>query len=264
MLQNKISSVKVRKATGSSSSISFPLPLDCHDVATLFTLFPSPPYPYLFTRMVITTWRYKTHIIFVALILNIKMSLFILRLSIRVYQPPSNLILVRRTNGIFGYEIFTAFIRSSWTSNASLLCRIAADNPISAYGSECWRCSCFMFQWNCSLCEISTIILCMVHLIFQKSRRHLEILGPIRVTWNKFHTQDPKILGACLQNLFALVTFAWNFCTPAFMFCLFGVCWIQPWMTQTIQRWMIWLLLNDKLKWMWKEVVLLWLQTSSC
>jgi hypothetical protein len=32
--------------------------------------------------------------------------------------------------------------------------------------------------------------------IFQTSRRHHKILGVRRMTWNKFHTEDQKTLGA--------------------------------------------------------------------
>jgi hypothetical protein len=32
--------------------------------------------------------------------------------------------------------------------------------------------------------------------IFHKSRNHLNILGAIRVTWYKLHTEDLQILGA--------------------------------------------------------------------
>jgi hypothetical protein len=45
--------------------------------------------------------------------------------------------------------------------------------------------------------------------IFQKSRSHLKILGARRVTWSKFRTEDPQILGATVQNLVAR-----DFCTP--------------------------------------------------
>ena len=34
--------------------------------------------------------------------------------------------------------------------------------------------------------------------IFQKSKSHLKILGARRVTWSKFHTEDPQILGATI------------------------------------------------------------------
>ena len=39
--------------------------------------------------------------------------------------------------------------------------------------------------------------------IFQKSSSYLKILGTGRVTWSKFHSEDPQILGATLQNLFS-------------------------------------------------------------
>lgn len=45
---------------------------------------------------------------------------------------------------------------------------------------------------------------------FSKCRSHLKILGTIYVTWIKFHTVHPQILGTTLQNL---VT--WDLCTPA-------------------------------------------------
>jgi hypothetical protein len=43
--------------------------------------------------------------------------------------------------------------------------------------------------------------------IFQRSRHYLKILGTERVTRSKFHSEDPQILGATLQNL---VT--WDLC----------------------------------------------------
>ena len=39
--------------------------------------------------------------------------------------------------------------------------------------------------------------------IFQKFGSHLKILGVRWVTWSKFHTKQPQILGATTQNLVA-------------------------------------------------------------
>lgn len=40
-------------------------------------------------------------------------------------------------------------------------------------------------------------------------------LGAGRVSWSKFYTEDPQILGSTVQNLVARVTSAQNLCTPA-------------------------------------------------
>jgi len=48
--------------------------------------------------------------------------------------------------------------------------------------------------------------------IFQKSRCHLKVLGARMVTWSKFCTEGPEILGTTVQNLFAPVS--WH---PGFM-----------------------------------------------
>ena len=37
----------------------------------------------------------------------------------------------------------------------------------------------------------------------RKSRSHFKILGPKRVTWNKFRIEDPQILGVAVANLVA-------------------------------------------------------------
>jgi len=37
--------------------------------------------------------------------------------------------------------------------------------------------------------------------IFHKFGSHLKILGARRVTWSKFQTEEPQILGAPTQNL---------------------------------------------------------------
>jgi hypothetical protein len=47
--------------------------------------------------------------------------------------------------------------------------------------------------------------------IFQKSRSNLKILG----SRSKFHTEDPGILGATIQNSIATVTWRLNLCIPA-------------------------------------------------
>lgn len=41
--------------------------------------------------------------------------------------------------------------------------------------------------------------------IFKKSSSHIEILGTRRVTQNKFHNEDPQILGATAHTLDANV-----------------------------------------------------------
>jgi hypothetical protein len=43
-------------------------------------------------------------------------------------------------------------------------------------------------------------------IFFQKSSSHLKILGARNVTWSKFHTDDPQILGATVQNLVVRAT----------------------------------------------------------
>ena len=45
--------------------------------------------------------------------------------------------------------------------------------------------------------------------ISRKFRSHLKILGATEVTRSKFHTQDPHILGATVQNVIDRVL-----CTP--------------------------------------------------
>ena len=42
--------------------------------------------------------------------------------------------------------------------------------------------------------------------IFQKSSSHLKILGARKVAWSKFHTTDPQVLGANVQNLVAMAS----------------------------------------------------------
>jgi hypothetical protein len=42
---------------------------------------------------------------------------------------------------------------------------------------------------------------------FKKSKSHFKILGSRRVTWSKFHIQDPEILGATVRNV---VVTAWH------------------------------------------------------
>ena len=49
---------------------------------------------------------------------------------------------------------------------------------------------------------------------FQKSRSHLKILDARRVTCSMYHTQNPKILGASVQNLVALATWRQGFVHP--------------------------------------------------
>jgi hypothetical protein len=44
--------------------------------------------------------------------------------------------------------------------------------------------------------------------MFQKFWQHLKFLGARTVIWSKFHTEDPLILGATVQNLDAMTT--WN------------------------------------------------------
>jgi hypothetical protein len=42
--------------------------------------------------------------------------------------------------------------------------------------------------------------------IFQKTSIHLKIPGTRRVTWRKFHTEDPQTLGVTVQIVVAIVT----------------------------------------------------------
>ena len=42
--------------------------------------------------------------------------------------------------------------------------------------------------------------------IFQKANSHLKILGAMKVTWSKFRTEGPQILGTRLQNVVATPT----------------------------------------------------------
>jgi hypothetical protein len=50
-----------------------------------------------------------------------------------------------------------------------------------------------------------------VHKFFRTFKDHLKILGPTRVTWSKFHTEHPQILGATVQNLVARATWRLSF-----------------------------------------------------
>jgi hypothetical protein len=40
---------------------------------------------------------------------------------------------------------------------------------------------------------------------------HLKILGARRVTWSNFHTDNPQILGASVQNIVARTTWLSGF-----------------------------------------------------
>jgi hypothetical protein len=40
----------------------------------------------------------------------------------------------------------------------------------------------------------------------KENMRDLQILGPRRVTWSKFHTEGPQILDAAVQNVVARAT----------------------------------------------------------
>jgi hypothetical protein len=50
--------------------------------------------------------------------------------------------------------------------------------------------------------------------IIQKYRSHLKIVGARRVTCSKFNTDDPLVLGAIMQNLFATATWRPGCFTP--------------------------------------------------
>jgi hypothetical protein len=69
--------------------------------------------------------------------------------------------------------------------------------------------------WNCQFCmEVfmfsrrgllsSYTLWCSGPQIFHKSSSHLKIPGARMVTSSKFHTDNPKILGATVQNLVAM------------------------------------------------------------
>ena len=51
-------------------------------------------------------------------------------------------------------------------------------------------------------------------MFFLKFRSHLKILGAKMVTWSKFHTEEPKMLGATAQNLVVRVTWRPGFVYP--------------------------------------------------
>jgi hypothetical protein len=74
--------------------------------------------------------------------------------------------------------------------------------------------------------------------ICRKSRRRLKVVGPRRVMWSKFHTEDPRTFGATVQNLVARYL-----CTPVqvcyykytrissadcFVFLHLAGCWSRP------------------------------------
>jgi hypothetical protein len=51
-----------------------------------------------------------------------------------------------------------------------------------------------------------------VHKFYKKFRSHLKFLGARRVRYSAFHTEDPQILGATVQNLVD-----WVIWRPVFM-----------------------------------------------
>lgn len=90
---------KIRTPRGCTTPL-----LSCHDGATVLTQFtPSSPHPHISTRVVETVWRYKSHIIFVTPISNIRMpDLVIFRWSVQVCWPPPSrhTISIKRNNVI--------------------------------------------------------------------------------------------------------------------------------------------------------------------
>jgi hypothetical protein len=50
--------------------------------------------------------------------------------------------------------------------------------------------------------------------VFQKSRSYFKIMGTIRVTFCKFHTEDPQVLGTTIQNLVTRMTWHSVFVHP--------------------------------------------------
>jgi hypothetical protein len=84
------------------------------------------------------------------------------------------------------------------------------------YTVQIWDCQfsrdVFMFSWR-GLLSFCTVW-CRGPQIFQKSRSHLKIPGARTVAWSKFHTHDPQILGATIQNLVTMAT--WYF-DPVFL-----------------------------------------------
>jgi hypothetical protein len=70
-----------------------------------------------------------------------------------------------------------------------------------------------------AVCTISDIYTYNGAQISQKSRSHLKTLGARRVHM-KYHTEDPQILNAAVQNLVAQATWRPGFvhpCTPKFV-----------------------------------------------
>jgi len=51
-------------------------------------------------------------------------------------------------------------------------------------------------------------------LIFRKSRSHIRITGVRRMTWSRFHTEDPNIIGVTVQNVVSRVTWRPGFVHP--------------------------------------------------
>jgi hypothetical protein len=51
--------------------------------------------------------------------------------------------------------------------------------------------------------------------VFQKSRSSLKILVAKRVTWSKFHFEDPYILGTAIQNLITMALWQLEFVHPS-------------------------------------------------
>ena len=52
------------------------------------------------------------------------------------------------------------------------------------------------------------------HFSERKKKKHVKIQGATRVTCCKFHTEDPQIFGATVQNIFALGEQAPGICAP--------------------------------------------------
>ena len=63
-------------------------------------------------------------------------------------------------------------------------------------------------------CTIEPVVYSKGAQMFKKSNSHWKILGTRRVTWNKIYIEDPRMLGAAMQNLVAMVTWPLGFVQP--------------------------------------------------
>jgi hypothetical protein len=69
-----------------------------------------------------------------------------------------------------------------------------------------------------------------------KFRSNLKILGSRRVTWSEFHSQDPQILGATLQNIVAMAVLG-----PAFVHTSYILTPLSELKQSPKMQWLLWI-----------------------